>query len=311
MKLIVFGATGFLGKSFMDYVMMNNLPDTPEITPMGSLDCDLTNYEDVKSVIEGHDAVLNLAGVVGGIKFNTHNQLYIYEKNHAICTNVIKAAAEMGLTKCCTALSTCIFPDFEEEDYPINEHHFYGGLGLPKSNYGYAAAKRAAHELTTLYRLSDPDKYRGYTTFTPTNLFGVNDNYNPETSHFVASVIRKVCEAQEGSTLNFHGTPKVKRQQLSAEAASGMIYNVLMSYDGGLPIILTTDNSLTNEEVIKEIIDISGKDLSYQFDGLYPGQLIKDCSGKYFKSIFGYTVKTTRDDFEKVYNYYVNSLQKN
>jgi GDP-L-fucose synthase len=276
-KIAIFGGSGLLGRS-----ICQKFGDEFDLMPMSSRDCNLLFKENASHTIknlreDGYDTILNLAAVVGGIKMNMGHQDLMYTSNYTMCSNVIEACKENGIERLGTALSTCIFPQHEEKEYPLNEDSFYGGYELPKTNFGYAMAKRAAHELTMLANMGG----HNYMTFSPTNLFGPYDNFDPFSSHFVAAVIKKTFDAKEGDVLMFHGEGSIKRQQLFAPDCASMVMQALLDPHVGADALIMTTDSITNEEIIEKVIKISGKDITYSFDGKFPGQLNKEFYSKH------------------------------
>lgn len=284
-NIAILGGSGLLGKS-----MQEKHGKEYDFLILQSCDADLTKEKETDEIIgfiknEGIEVVINLAAKVGGIRLNSGHQMEMYKTNAAICLNVIESCMKHDIAHLSTALSTCVFPAYDDDKYPLTEDSFYGGNGLPRSNYGYALAKRAAYEMTELAAVEG----HNYTTFAPTNLFGVHDNFDLESSHYVAAVIEKVSKAKEGTVLEFLGTSDTLRQQLYAPDCATMVLKVATELDYAPnkgPIILTT-NSISNEEVIKKVIAISGKDLTYTFNGLYPGQRMKDFSSGLYVELFG------------------------
>jgi GDP-L-fucose synthase len=302
MNIIVLGGTGFLGSAIKKV--------KPEWNYLGTKNINLKNYEELsyffktfKSEEGPIDGVINLAANVGGTIKNTDHQMMMYNDNYLICANVLEACATHNVKKLSTALSTCVFPNFPDEKYPISEEDFYGGP-LEKSNMGFALAKRAAYELTLLRRM----EHRNFTTFTATNLYGPGDNFDPYSGHFVAAVARKVYEATEGSTMEFFGGPDTLRQQMYVDDAAKYIVELFEKYDGALPIFITPKENVTNEEVIKKMIEVSGKDLSYNFNGAFPGKFRKDCKNDALIEICGHSTFTDlKDGLAKTYNFFVDS----
>ena len=63
---------------------------------------------------------------------------------------------------------------------------------LEKTNEPYAIAKIAGISLYESYNLQYDLNYK---CLMPCNAYGVNDNYNPNTSHFFPALIRKIIDA--------------------------------------------------------------------------------------------------------------------
>jgi GDP-L-fucose synthase len=148
---------------------------------------DLERQADVEGFFkkEKPEYVFLAAAKVGGIwANNTYPAEFIYN-NLAIQTNVIHSARKVGANRLLFLGSSCIYP--RECPQPMKEEHFLTGP-LEVTNEPYAVAKIAGVEMCQSYN-------RQYGTdflaVMPTNLYGPNDNFDLETSHVLAALIRK------------------------------------------------------------------------------------------------------------------------
>jgi GDP-L-fucose synthase len=148
---------------------------------------DLERQADVEGFFEKEkpEYVFLAAAKVGGIwANNTYPAEFIYN-NLAIQTNVIHSAWSVGANRLLFLGSSCIYP--RECPQPMKEEHFLTGP-LEATNEPYAVAKIAGVEMCQSYN-------RQYGTdflaVMPTNLYGPNDNFDLETSHVLAALIRK------------------------------------------------------------------------------------------------------------------------
>ena len=164
---------------------------------IGSADADLTNFEQTNAIFETFKPthVIHLGAKVGGLFSNMANNLDFFRLNSQMNDNVLRAAYEHGVRKCISCLSTCIFPD--RTSYPITEQMVHNGPPH-QSNFGYSYAKRMIDVLNHAYedRLARDHQDRPqdkpvFTSVVPTNVYGPNDNFNPQHSHVIAALILK------------------------------------------------------------------------------------------------------------------------
>jgi GDP-L-fucose synthase len=148
---------------------------------------DLKRQADVENFFEKEkpEYVFLAAAKVGGIWANTtYPGEFIYD-NLVIQTNVIHSAWKVGVNRLLFLGSSCIYP--RECPQPMKEEYFLTGP-LEATNEPYAVAKIAGVEMCQSYN-------RQYGTdflaVMPTNLYGPNDNFDLETSHVLAALIRK------------------------------------------------------------------------------------------------------------------------
>jgi GDP-L-fucose synthase len=155
---------------------------------------------------ERPEFVFLAAARVGGILANnTYRAEFIYQ-NIMIAANVIHAAHEFGAKKLLNLGSSCIYPKLAPQ--PLKEEYLLTGE-LEPTNEPYAVAKIAALKLCESYRRQYGSNF---VSVMPTNLYGVGDNFDPETSHVVPALIRKFHDAKVGNqpqvTLWGTGTPR-------------------------------------------------------------------------------------------------------
>lgn len=129
------------------------------------------------------------------------NNLDFFRMNNQINDNVLRLAFEFKVKKCISCLSTCIFPD--KTTYPITEQMVHNGPPH-NSNFGYSYAKRMIDVLNHAYddkleRIYKDNKQEKpiFTSIVPTNVYGPNDNFNPDHSHVIAALILKTYLAAQ------------------------------------------------------------------------------------------------------------------
>lgn len=139
---------------------------------------------------ERPEYVFLAAAKVGGIWANhTQPATFLWE-NLQIQNHVIHAAAESGVKKLLFLGSSCIYPKLAPQ--PLKEEYLLTGP-LEPTNEWYAVAKIAGIKLCqALRRQNDCD----FISAMPTNLYGPNDNYDPQGSHVLPALIRKFHEAK-------------------------------------------------------------------------------------------------------------------
>jgi GDP-L-fucose synthase len=296
-KVLVTGGSGFLGKSLQKR--------RPDWTYLSSTDCDLTDLNQTMEFVGDHkpDAVLHLAARVGGIKDNSLNQAEYFFQNITMNTNVVHACATTGVPRMLASLSTCAFPNVVEA-YPFSEDCMF--MGPPaETNFSYGITKRALQSQVVAYR-----KQYGlnYSTFCPSNLYGPEDNFHPDKSHFAASLVRKLSEVSDGGTIELWGTGTPLRQQLYVEDASDIICHLLEHHNSDVPLIVANDENLSISQMAEIAKDAVEKDVQFTFNGMLDGQYRKDGSNKRLLDLIGpYSFTKFKDGIKKTYNWYVES----
>src|SRR5687768_12712327 len=187
---------------------------------------DLRNQQAVADFFDGcgPSYVALAAAQVGGIHANnTYRADFLYN-NLMIQSNVIHEAYRLGVKKLLFLGSSCIYPKFARQ--PIHESELLTGP-LEPTNEPYAVAKIAGIKMCRAYR----DQYGcNFISVMPTNLYGPNDNYNPECSHVLPALVRKICEAHlhQNDTVEVWGTGMAMREFLHVDDLADACYHLML-----------------------------------------------------------------------------------
>lgn len=148
---------------------------------------DLTDQQAVAAFFaaEKPEYVFLAAAKVGGIHANnTYPADFIYQ-NLTIQNNIIHHSYVQGVKKLLFLGSSCIYPKLCPQ--PMKEEHLLTGP-LEPTNSAYAVAKIAGIEMCRSYNRQHGTSF---IPVMPTNLYGINDNFDLENSHVLPAMIRK------------------------------------------------------------------------------------------------------------------------
>lgn len=153
---------------------------------------DLTRQADTERWMDAArpEIIFVAAGKVGGIAANASDPADFLYVNMMIAMNIMRAAADSGVCKLLWMGSSCIYPKFAVQ--PIEESALLTGAIEP-TNEGYAIAKIAALKLAEAYATQHGVRS---VLVMPTNLYGQNDNFDPQTSHVIPALLRRMHEAR-------------------------------------------------------------------------------------------------------------------
>jgi GDP-L-fucose synthase len=157
-----------------------------------SAELDLENQQQVHDFLQAEkpDYIYLAAARVGGIHANiTYPAQFIYN-NLMIAINVINGAYLAGVQNLLFLGSSCIYPKFAPQ--PMPENCLLTGV-LEETNEPYAVAKIAGIKLCESYNREYGTDFR---SVMPTNLYGINDNFDLKTSHVLPALLRKFHEAK-------------------------------------------------------------------------------------------------------------------
>ena len=164
------------------------------------LELNLLNQQETEIFFqkEKPEYVFLAAAKVGGIVANnTYRAQFIYE-NLQIQNNIIHFSYKYGVKKLLFLGSSCIYPKNAQQ--PIHEDSLLTGE-LEYTNEPYAIAKIAGLKMCESYNLQYGTNF---ISVMPTNLYGLNDNYNLETSHVLPAILRKLHLAKCLEENNFN-----------------------------------------------------------------------------------------------------------
>ena len=188
-KIFIAGHNGMVGSSILKYFKKKGYTNiyVRERKALNFLDKDKT-IKYLKK-IKPHFAVI-AAAKVGGIMANhKFKGEFIYE-NLMIQTNLIHASYLAGVKKLIFLGSSCIYPKLSKQ--PINEKYLLTGK-LEETNDAYAIAKIAGIKMCEAY---NKQYKKNYICLMPANLYGPNDNYDLNNSHFYPALILKTHQAK-------------------------------------------------------------------------------------------------------------------
>jgi GDP-L-fucose synthase len=203
---------------------------------------------------EKPNVVILAAAKVGGIKANNDFPVEFLLANLRIQNNVIRAAYEAGVRKLLFLGSSCIYPKLAPQ--PIPETALLTGP-LEPTNDAYAIAKIAGIKLCQAY---SRQYGANYISAMPTNLYGPNDNFDLETSHVLAALIRKAHQAKSRNAreLIVWGSGKPRREFLHVDDLASACLLLLEKYDSPEIINVGCGEDISIRELAELICDVVG-----------------------------------------------------
>ena len=210
-KIFIAGHNGMLGSSIFRKLRNKGYNN---IIVVNKKNLDLRNQNSVEKFFKKKkpDVVIVAAAKVGGIKANIENPANFINDNLQIQTNLISSSHTHNVEKLILFGSSCIYP--KNLNKPIKESQLMTGV-LEKTNESYAVAKIAGIKMIESF---NKQYNRNYICLMPCNLFGPNDNYDLENSHFIPALIKKIYLASEKNKIvKLWGTGKPLREVLHVD----------------------------------------------------------------------------------------------
>lgn len=194
------------------------------------------------------------AAKVGGIAANSKYPAEFIYDNLMIESNIIHAAHRCGVKKLLFLGSSCIYPKFASQ--PIKEEYLLTGA-LEPTNEWYATAKIAGIKLCQAYRRQYGSNF---IAVMPTNLYGINDNFDLENSHVLPALMRKFHEAVENNspTVTVWGSGAPRREFLYVDDLAEACLYLMNSYDGEAIVNIGTGSDIAISELAGIMSDVTG-----------------------------------------------------
>jgi len=210
--------------------------------------------------------VIFAAARVGGIKANNDYPVEFLLDNLRIQNSVIYAAHKAGVRKLLFMGSSCIYPKFAPQ--PIPETALLNGP-LEPTNEAYAIAKIAGIKLCQAF---SREYGANFISVMPTNLYGPNDNFDLETSHVLAALLRKAHEAKsrKARELVVWGSGKPRREFLHVTDLASACLFLLEKYDSPEIINIGWGEDISIRELAELICDVVGFDGELVWDATKP-----------------------------------------
>ena len=264
-KIYVAGHRGMVGSAIVRRLQQGGFNN---IIARTSKELHLMAQAAVANIIEETkpDFVFLAAAKVGGIMANnTYRGQFIYE-NLMIQNNVIHQSYLHNVKKLMFLGSSCIYPKMAAQ--PLKEEYLLTGP-LEPTNEPYAVAKIAGIEMCNAYRA----QYGcNFISVMPTNLYGPNDNYDPNTSHVLPAMLLRMHEAKMNNapSVTIWGTGTPRREFLHANDMADACFYLMQEYDenGIINIGIGDDISIADLAfLIKKIVGYEGR---LEFDSSKP-----------------------------------------
>jgi len=231
-----------------------------------SWELDLRERDDVFAFLRRHrpDVVIDAAARVGGIHANSTYPAEFLSSNLQVQLNLMDAANDVAVDRLLFLGSSCIYPKHAEQ--PIRESSLMTGP-LEATNDAYAIAKIAGLMQVQAVRRQHG---RRWISAMPTNLYGPGDNFHPENSHVLPSLLRRFVEARDSGAEQVvvwgSGTPR--REFLHVDDLAEAALFLLENYDSPEIINLGTGTDVSIRELALLVAEAVG----------YRGEVVQDAS---------------------------------
>ncbi len=286
-KIFIAGHNGMVGSAILRH--FKNLGFNKIITQKRK-NLDLTNWNKTYNFIkkEKPDIVVNCAGRVGGILDNFKYPKEFLFENIYIQLNLINSCFKNKVKTYVNLGSSCIYP--KKAKQPIKESYLLSGK-LENTNEAYAIAKIVGLKSCEYYNRQFKTNYL---TLMPCNMYGPNDNFEINSSHFIPGLINKFYFASSKNIKNVEvwGSGKPKREIMYVDDLASAVFFVISKLETKNKVILKTlkkypyinigtGKDYTIKQYASMINKLFGGEIKLKFNKKYPDgtpRKLLDCS---------------------------------
>ncbi len=302
-NVLVLGSNGMVGSAIARNLVSGNYENILKPTRN---ELDLFDSNSVKKYFNDckPEYIFLAAAKVGGILANSSQQVEFGRDNMRIQMNVLDAAAEgceKGYVKKLLFLgSSCIYP--KNCPQPIKEEYLLTGP-LEETNHMYALSKIHGLKMCQAYK-----KQYGYNFIScmPTNLYGINDNFDEKTSHVLPAIIRKIHNAKDNNIKPiFWGDGSPRREFLYVDDMAEACIFLMKNYNGVDTVNVGYGYDMTIKEAVTEIKKVIGYDDDVEWDTTKPnGTMRKMLDSSYLNSIGWQPKFSFSEGIQKTYDWF-------
>lgn len=262
MKMLLTGSRGMLGSSILETINENF-----EVLAPARDEMDLLNAKEVFDYLSTFkpNYIIHAAARVGGIQANIDNGFEFLTENLQMDSNLFSAALKLKINNLVYIGSTCMYP--KDREIALKESDLLTG-SLEPTNEGYALAKIIG---TKTVELASQREGLFWRTLILSNLYGPKDHFEPERSHLIAAVIRKVDVAlqKNESSVVMWGDGTSRREFTFVRDVADFITSHLEDLSA-LPVTMNLGSGV--DYSIQDFYEFIAKEMNYR------GKIVSDLS---------------------------------
>jgi len=312
-RVLICGATGFIGRNIIEKLIKD-----PEIELYGTyhnseplsypevkmIKADLRKKEEVDKVISGKDIVIHAAATTSGAK-DIISKPHTHVTDNAIMSSLIMRSAFENKVEHFIFFSCTIM--YQTSDNPLKEEDFNENQEIFKNYFGAGWTKVYLEKMCEFYsRISDTK----YTVLRHSNVYGPHDKFDLEKSHVFGATITKVLKAKDEKVIIW-GSGEEERDLIYIDDLVEAVKLSMENQTKKLELLnIGYGNSISISNLVKKIIEISGKDLKIEHDISKPTiktKLCLDCT-KAKNSIKWYPKTSLEEGIRKTIEWYKSNI---
>lgn len=280
-KLLVCGATGFIGRNIAEYfALMDNVevygtylnsepPDNKEIKMVRA---DLTVAVDVDKVIDGMDIIIQAAATTSGAKDIVSKPYYHVTDNAVMNSLILRAAYAHNVSHVLFFSCTVMY---QSSETPVKESDFNADEALYPNYFGVGWTKIYIEKMCEFYSGIGKTKH---TVIRHSNIYGPYDKFDLEKSHVFGATMTKVMTAEDGGSIVVWGNGEEERDLLYVSDLVDFVDNVIEKQESSFELFnVGCGSSVSVTNLVGKIISCSDKRIEIEHDLTKPTLQTKLC----------------------------------
>ncbi len=298
-KILICGATGFVGRNMTEYFSKNPAYDVhavrfnrPEYACQNATwhQADLRDPAQVSRLLEGVDIIVQAAATTSGAK-DIVSRPYIHVTDNAVMNSYLFREAFERKVKHVIFFSCTVM--YQSSETALKETDYNAQLPLHPRYFGVGNTKLYTEKMCEFFASISETKF---TAIRHSNIYGAHDKFDLERSHVFGATVTKVMTAKDKITV--WGTGEEERDLLHADDLNRFVELAITKqhpkyrlYNCGL------GKAVSIRDLVNKIVTASGKKLAIEHDLTQPTiktSLFLDCS--LAKEELGWTPNVALDD---------------
>ena len=276
-KLLLCGATGFIGRNLLNrfagkkeyeiYATYHEKtpPELGTDAPfVHFIQADLTRRTEADEAVRGMDVVIQAAATTSGAKEIVSKPYYHVTDNAVMNAFLFRAAFEHKVEHVIFFSCTVMYPGDRREAVRESDFNFE----ITEKYFGAGWTKVYNEKMCEFYSRIGPTKF---TVIRHSNIYGPFDKFDLERSHVFGASLAKVMQAPEGGKIVVWGDGSEERDLLYADDLADFVQTALARQESNFELVnVGSGESIAVRDLVRKIIEHSGKDLEIEFDRTKP-----------------------------------------
>lgn len=316
-RILVCGATGFLGRNLCEYFSQRKEFDIFgtyfKTSPFNNqkinmIKVDLTNKKDVSRVVRGMDIIIQTAAVTSGAK-DILNAPYIHVTDNAIMNSLLlRCAFENNIEHFIFPSSSTVY---RSSPKPLKETDMDGNQEPYKNYFGSANTKLYLEKMCAFFSRFGKTKY---TVMRLSNIYGPYDKFDLEKSHVFGATMTKIMQAKDGGKIVVWGKGNEERDLLYISDLVNFVSICIDKQNDKFELYnVGYGASVSVTDLVKKIISYSGKNIAIEYNSSKPSintKIYLDISKA--RNLLGWLPKVTLDEgINKTMSWYRTNIKVN